>query len=318
MDSMQKIPAVVIFAPTACGKTALAREIFGRGGLFGFKGTGEVVSADSQAVYRHLNIGTAKPSTEEMVDLPHHLVDVVSPEVQFGVGEFLELADEACADIHSRGKLPVVLGGTGFYVRSFLLGLPPTPVSNPELRAELKKRLEVEGNGPLFHELKLIDPEYARKIDLHDGYRICRALEVYHSSGRKLSSYELPTELREGYGFCTIVLVRDRDDLYSRIDRRVDMMFEAGLEEEVGRLRSMGCTESTPAMKAIGYREFFSGGSMSTDEIRELIKFNTRRYAKKQYTFMRGIPGALEIQADDVKAVSDCIARFLDGFGKSS
>ena len=163
MDGEQKIPVVVIFAPTACGKTALAREIFGSGSLFGFKGMGEVVSADSQAVYRHLDIGTAKPSLEERTELPHHLVDIVSPDRQFGVGDFLELADSSCREIHSRGKIPIVLGGTGFYIRSFILGLPPTPISDPEQREKIKKRLELEGNSALFHELKKVDPVYAKK-----------------------------------------------------------------------------------------------------------------------------------------------------------
>ena len=312
MDGEQKIPVVVIFAPTACGKTALAREIFGSGSLFGFKGMGEVVSADSQAVYRHLDIGTAKPSPEERTELPHHLVDIVSPDRQFGVGDFLELADSSCREIHSRGKIPIVLGGTGFYIRSFILGLPPTPISDPEQREKIKKRLELEGNSSLFHELKKVDPVYAKKISPHDGYRICRALEVYYATGKNLSSFELPEKPRPGYTFCTIILTRDRDELFARIDGRVDKMFADGLENEVESLKSMGLTKDSPAMKAIGYREFFDDEKRDSDSIRSLIKFNTRRYAKKQYTFMRGIPGAVEINADDTDAVVDTIRDFLN------
>ncbi len=311
----QKIPAVVIFAPTASGKTALAKEIFGKSSLFDFKGMGEVVSADSQAVYRYLDIGTAKPTKDEMEEIPHHLVDVVEPDCQFGVGEFLEMADAICSDIFSRGKIPVVLGGTGFYIRSFLLGLPPTPISDPVLRGKLKERLAKEGNGPLYHELKTVDPVYAKKIDLHDGYRICRALEVYYATGKSLSSFALPTQLRGGYDFCTIILKREREELYSRIDSRVDNMFAGGLEMEVERLKSLGYGKDTPAMKAIGYSEFFLDGGLGTDEIKALIKFNTRRYAKKQYTYMRDIPGAVEIPADNVGEVVSHIGSFLSGLG---
>ncbi|MBQ5384635.1 MAG: tRNA (adenosine(37)-N6)-dimethylallyltransferase MiaA [Treponema sp.] len=311
MEEAQKIPAVVIFAPTACGKTALAREIFGKSSLFCFKGRGEVVSADSQAVYKYLDIGSAKPSPDETADIPHHLVDFVMPDVQFGVGEFLELADGACAEIYSRGKIPVVMGGTGFYIKSFLMGLPPTPISDPVLRESIKKRLSEEGNGKLFYELKQIDPEYAKKINPHDGYRICRALEVYYAGGKNLSSYKIPGTLRPEYSFCTIILTRGREDLYARIDARVDRMFEAGLEKEIEYLRNMGFTKDSPAMKAIGYSEFFRNDCMDLDGIKSLIKFNTKRYAKKQYTFMKGIPGAVEIPADRKDLVVEKIRGFI-------
>ena len=313
MEAEEKIPVIVIFAPTACGKTALAKEIFGKSSLFHFKGRGEVISADSQAVYKFLDIGTAKPTKEECEELPCHLVDEVLPDQQFGVGDFLSLADKLCREIYSRKKIPLVIGGTGFYIRSFLLGLPPTPVSNPEIREEIKSRLEKEGNGALYYELKKIDPVYAKKIDLHDGYRICRALEVYYASGKNLSSYKMPSNLREQYDFCTIILTRDRHDLYNRIDNRVEKMFADGLVQEIEKLKSMGFTKDTPAMKAIGYSEFFKteNQSLSLNDIKEQITFNTKRYAKKQYTFMRDIPGASEIHADDKDAVVSCIKSFL-------
>ena len=134
-----QMPAIVIFAPTACGKTALVQNIFGQGGLSSFKGLGEVISADSQAVYRYMDIGTAKPSEEERSMLPHHLVDMVEPDRQFGAGDFLEEADKACGEIYGRGKIPVIVGGTGFYIRAFLLGLPPTPISDPVKRVPLER-----------------------------------------------------------------------------------------------------------------------------------------------------------------------------------
>lgn len=309
MDKKGQIPAIVIFAPTASGKTALVQRIFGEGSLSRFKGAGEIISADSQAVYKYMDIGTAKPTQEEMASLPHHLVDVVEPDKQFGAGEFLEEADIICRKIHERGKLPVIVGGTGFYIRAFLLGLPPTPISDPVMRDKIKQRLSSEGNAALYHELKQIDPEYAKKIDLHDGYRICRALEVYYSSGKTLSSYMIPVEKRSEYSFCTIILQRDRKELYERIDQRVLSMFRKGLRNEVEKLKQMGYGKDSPGMKAIGYREFFDGQSQDEDVLIQRIQHNSHRYAKKQYTYMNGISGT-EVHADDLNAVENIISDF--------
>ncbi len=306
------LPVIVIFAPTACGKTALARDIFGKGSLSYFKGRGEVVSADSQAVYRGLDIGTAKPSLQERQDIPHHCVDIADPRVQFGVGEWLEEADRACKDIASRHKFPVVTGGSGFYIRSFLMGLPDTPESNPEIRKEIKERLASKGEYALYQELKACDAESAKKIRVHDSYRVCRALEVFYSSGKPLSSYAVPDKLRQGFDFCTIILTRKREELYDRINSRVDAMFEMGLEKEVLGLEKEGIGSDAPGMKAIGYGEFFSctKGDGYLDAVKEKIKMDSRRYAKRQYTFMRGIPNALTFDMDDKELIMQEILRF--------
>lgn len=309
-SSLAVIPVVVIFAPTACGKTALVRTLFGRSGLSPFKGLGEVVSADSQAVYRGMDIGTAKPSAQERAELPHHLLDIVSPDVQFGVGEFLAAADAACRDIWERGKLPLLVGGSGFYVRNFLLGLPVTPESDPTVRLQLKERLAQEGREALYLDLQRVDPESAARIHRHDAYRICRALEVYYTSGRPLSSFALPLALRDAYRFCTVILSRDKKDLYERIDARVEQMFADGLAEEVARLRAAGYTDVSPGMRAIGYSEFFLPG-LGLDAIKEKIKADSRNYAKKQYVFMREIPGAVSVPADDSERVLELIRTFL-------
>lgn len=314
MDTVEKkIPIVVIFAPTACGKTALVTNLFGKESKSSLKGRAEIISADSQAVYKFLNIGTAKPSPEEQNQLPHHLVDVRTPDIQFGVGDFIDLADKAAKEISERGKIPVMVGGSGFYVRSFILGLPETPESKSEIREKIKERLRVEGNGALYHELKTVDREYARKIDLHDGIRISRALEVYYSTGRKLSSYKMPDAPRSSYDFCTIILERPRTELYERINARVDAMFNAGLEAEIDLLKKMGYGADSPGIKAIGYREFFSGES-DGEIIKELIKKNSRRYAKKQYTIMTDIPGAIRVPADDISQVEKIIVEFSSRF----
>lgn len=307
------IPVIVIFAPTACGKTALATSIFGRSSLSVLKQKCEVISADSQAVYRHLDIGTAKPTPEEQKELPHHLIDIAEPCEQFGLGEFLENADRLCEEIYSRGKIPLVLGGTGFYIRNFLLGSPVTPESDPQVRAKLKERLQKEGNETLYRELVAVDSEYAFKINVNDGYRICRALEVYELSGKPLSSFKLPCELRKEYDFCTIILNREREELYRRIDERVERMFESGLPEEIEHLKAMGCTKDFPAMKAIGYSEFFLEG-LTLEQIKEKIKHDSHRYAKKQQTFMRGIPFAQTVHADDNKKIMEIIESFVDKY----
>lgn len=307
------IPVIVIYAPTACGKTALATSIFGRSSLSVLKQKCEVISADSQAVYRKLNIGTAKPTPEEQRELPHHLIDIAEPCEQFGLGEFLENADRLCKEIYARKKIPLVLGGTGFYIRNFLLGSPVTPESDPQVREKLKERLQKEGNETLYRELVAVDSEYASKINVNDGYRICRALEVYELSGKPLSSFKLSCELRKEYDFCTIILNREREELYRRIDERVERMFESGLPEEIEHLKAMGCNKDFPAMKAIGYSEFFLEG-LTLEQIKEKIKHDSHRYAKKQQTFMSGIPFAQTVYADDNKKIMEIIESFVDKY----
>lgn len=311
-----KIPVVVIFAPTACGKTALIEKTFGKGGLAVFKDRAEIISADSQSVYRGMNIGTAKPSAGEMEQIPYHLVNIADPSEQFGAGEFIEYADRACKDIYSRSKIPVLAGGTGFYIRNFLLGLPVTPASDPAIRESLKQRLESAGSQSIYAELTIADPVSAKRINPHDNYRILRALEVYYTCGRPLSSFALPSEPRKQYDFLTIILTRPREELFSRIDERVEKMFSEGLEEEVQSLVKKGYGADSPGMKAIGYSEFFIPG-LNTAQIKERIKLDSRHYAKKQYTFMRGIPGAKTFSADDEEAIQSELKLFFRSAAKA-
>lgn len=295
----KKIPVLVIFAPTACGKTALCVNLFGNKSSFSvLKGKGEVISADSMSVYKKLDIGTAKPNAEEKNEIPHHLIDLFDVEEQFGAGEFVEYADKVCSEIYFRGKLPIIAGGTGFYIRNFLLGLPPTPVSNPLIREQLKTRIEKEGNAALYAELKLVDPVSAAKIHENDSYRICRALEIFYITGKARSECAMPVKLRDSYNFYTIILSRPREELYERIEKRVDIMFENGLADEVYSILSSGVSPLAPGMQAIGYQEFakkWHGEQFSNNElevIKEEIKHNSKKYAKKQYVFMRDIPNA--------------------------
>ena len=310
MADSAKIPVIVFFAPTATGKTALTLELFGSGSLFDFKNKAEILSCDSQAVYKYFDIGTAKPTPEERAAVPYHLVDFADPAIQFGLGEFMEEADRLCGEIWSRKNVPVLCGGTGFYARNFILGAPTTPESDEKIRVHIKERLAELGKESLYAELKIVDPLSARKININDEYRICRALEVFYTSGKPLSSYALPDVPRSQYEFLTIILNRDKDDLYRRIDLRVEKMFEEGLAEEIEKLKSMGYTKDTPAMKAIGYSEFFIDG-LSVDQVKEKIKNDSHHYAKKQYTFMRGIPGAVTVDADDKDRVARLVGDFI-------
>ena len=186
----ERIPVIVIFAPTASGKTALTKELFcEQGSHFLFKA--QIISADSQAVYKGMDIGTAKPEPELQKLIPHHLIDIRTPDQQYNVSDFVDDVDSLCKQIYSQGDIPVVCGGTGFYIRNFLYGVPKTPVSDDALRNKLKQRIEQEGNTALYKELQAIDPQSAAKIHPNDAYRICRALEVYYLTGKTRTSFAL-------------------------------------------------------------------------------------------------------------------------------
>ena len=307
---VQKIPVIVIFAPTASGKTALTRELFAPGGSH-FILNAEIISADSQAVYKGMDIGTAKPEQELRAVLPHHLIDILTPDQQYNVSDFVDDADRACHDIAARGKTPVICGGTGFYIRNFLYGVPPTPVSDEKLRNQLKQRILDEGNEALYEELKKIDPQSAAKIHPNDAYRICRALEVYYLSGKTRTDFAIQPQLRAKYDFTFIVLEPPRDVLYHRIEQRVNQMIEQGLEQEVQSLLAAGYTKDSPGLKAIGYHEWFEYSDRQ-QAIKAIIH-NTRKYAKKQYTYIRDIPGSLVIPyqnpVDDIYKVYDIINK---------
>lgn len=311
-----RIPVVVLFAPTASGKTALSIRLFGKSSLFCFKGRAELVSADSMQVYKGLDIGTAKPDENERNELRHHLVDILEPDEQFSVADFVSMADVCCREIYARGKIPLVAGGTGFYIRNFIMGLPETPVADEKIRNILKERLKSEGNEALYAELKSVDAESAGKINVNDGYRICRALEVFYSTGKPRSYFRISSEMRKDYDFKVIVLETERAALYERINARVEKMFELGLADEVRSLYEKGFGKSAPGMQAIGYREWFSGdGGLRSDfeNVMQEIKHDSRKYAKKQYSYISNIPGAVKIDAsDDDKMISE-IKKVLEG-----
>ncbi len=320
--SSNKIPVLVICAPTACGKTFAVSRLFSDNSTSSLSGKAEIINADSIQVYKGLHIGTAKPDATLLSHLPHHLIDIVSPKEHFGTGDFVRLADLAARDIYERGKLPVVCGGTAFYIRNFLYGLPTTPEADPAIRKKLQERLLHEGGDVLRAELESIDPKSAYTINENDDYRILRALEVYYSSGRPLSFYERPSSLRTMYRFLILNLERPRNELYERINERVNTMFAQGLVDEVKSIYFSGISPSDPGMQAIGYREFFTSNSFfpqtyndaDIEYIKMRIKKNSRHYAKRQIAFFKLIKEAISIPADEIHLMEEKILHFFSLF----
>jgi tRNA dimethylallyltransferase len=280
-------PLVILFGPTAVGKTELTARL-----AASFPAL-EIVNADSMQVYRHLDIGTAKPTAAMRRAIPHHLIDIMDPRVQFDAGQFVRRAQQAIAEIQARGGLPVLCGGTAYYLRSFICGLPQAPASDPQVRRELKEELARQGLEPLLAELARVDPATRAAVAEADAYRVLRALEVYRASGRPLSSFVNPDRPRADYAFLTLGLSRERPELYRRIDARVEGMFAAGLSREVAGLLARGYGPADPGLRGIGYREFFvmRSGCWTLADLREAIQRDSRRFAKRQITFFKSLPG---------------------------
>lgn len=276
---------VVITGPTASGKTATGVALCQ-------KFNGEVVSADSMQIYRRMTIGTAKPTSEEMQGVRHHMIDVAEPEENWSVARYVEAAAACVEDILARGKLPVIVGGTGLYIDSLLSGrtFAGGPV-NEALRQELSERYDEIGAEGLLGELRKVDPARAAKLHPGDKKRIVRALEVFILTGKTITQHDAETKaIPPRWEAAKIALdFENRQDLYDRIDRRVDDMFARGLMDEVRALLSSGVPEGCTAMQAIGYKEAVAAlrGEYSEAEARALIQQESRRYAKRQLTWFR-------------------------------
>lgn len=279
----QKI--AVITGPTATGKTALgvalAKEL-----------DGEIVSADSMQVYRRMDIGTAKVTLEEMQGVPHHMLDVAEPHENYSVARYVGQADICVQDILKRGKLPIIVGGTGLYIDSLIAGRDFGEASSDEaLRLELSTRYDSVGGEKMLEELGAFDPERAKKLYPSDKNRIVRALEVYYTSGKTITQHDDETrKLPPRYDAAEIALsFEDRADLYARIDKRAELMADSGLFDEVRALLKSGVPEKCTAMQAIGYKEAAMAlrGEISENEALEIIKRESRRYAKRQLTWLR-------------------------------
>ncbi len=299
-------PIIFLFGPTASGKTSLVEALFTSGY--------QIVNADSVQVYRHLDIGSAKPSEELMGKIRHHLVNILDPWQQFTVGQFIEKADEAVDSIYADGDIPLVTGGTAFYFKHFLYGLSSAPVADEGIRRRVDEELKRDGAQALYERLRQADPVSAARININDTYRITRALEVWYQSGRPLSSFALPDKPRRGMRPLVLNIVRDREDLYRRIEQRVDEMFSLGLVDEIRKLRKMGAEPSWPGLTGIGYAEFFSAfdnGCSSMDDIKNAICRNSRHYAKRQMTFFRSFSDVVDIHPDDLDSIRSVVRCYL-------
>ncbi|MCE7861873.1 MAG: tRNA (adenosine(37)-N6)-dimethylallyltransferase MiaA [Chloroflexi bacterium CFX2] len=276
-----KPPVVLIVGPTAVGKTELAIQLAERM-------NGEIVSVDSRLFYRGMDIGTAKPSKEEMARAPHHLVDIVDPDETLSLAIFQKMARDVIADIHERGRLPFLVGGTGQYIRSVTQGWNPPEVQPiNRLRKVLEQLKEQRGKEWLHAKLQTLDPEAATAIDLRNARRTIRALEVIFTTGRKFSEQRAQSD--SPYQLITIGLTRPREELYRRVDERIEEMFAKGLLEEVKGLVERGYSPSLPSMSAIGYGECVSviRGSMTVDQAKVEMKRKTRIFVRRQANWFK-------------------------------
>ncbi len=296
MNTAPRIAAVV--GPTASGKTALAIEL---AQIY----NGEIISCDSMQIYRGMDIGTAKPTPEETRGIPHHMIDIVEPGENFSAADYAPLAKKAADDILSRGKLPIFCGGTGLYLDSVIMANDYADVETDlTLRASLLQEAEQNGADALWQRLLKVDPESAAAIHKNNVKRVARALEIYLSSGITKTEWDRRSRTRPApYTPVIIALDREREELYSRIDRRVDIMMDLGLENEVRSLVESGkLPRSSTAAQAIGYKEIieYFDNKCTLAEAMEQIKVSTRRYAKRQLTWFRRNPTVNWVKSADI------------------
>ena len=279
-----KQPLIILTGPTASGKTALSVELAKRIG-------GEIISADSMQVYRYMDVGSAKVTKEEMDGVLHHLIDVLDPQDAFNVVVFQEMAKKAMEEIYQNGHIPIVAGGTGFYIQALLNDIDFTENDgDTKYRQSLEKLAAEQGVNVLHEKLRKVDPDSADAIHANNVKRVIRALEFYEKTGKRISEHNEEERQKESpYNFAYYVLNMDRARLYSRIDVRVDKMVEDGLVEEVEKLRSMGCTRDMVSMQGLGYKEIldYLNGELSLDEAVYVLKRDTRHFAKRQLTWFK-------------------------------
>ncbi|MEJ9231817.1 tRNA (adenosine(37)-N6)-dimethylallyltransferase MiaA [Peribacillus butanolivorans] len=282
MLKQQKRKLLVIIGPTAVGKTKMSIEL-------AKQFNGEIISGDSMQVYKGMDIGTAKIKREETEGIPHYLLDIKEPDEPFSAAEFQERANACIEDIQNRGKLPIIVGGTGLYIQSVIYDYQfSEKPSDPSYRGMLEKQVKELGIDPVFEQLRSVDPESANRIHPNNVRRVIRALEIFHCTGKTMSEQldEQPTEMK--YDTCIIGLTMDREKLYQRIDQRVDGMIEEGLIQEVQSFYEQGLRDCQ-SIQAIGYKEIydFIDERASLEEAQEALKQNSRRYAKRQLTWFR-------------------------------
>ncbi|CCY50037.1 MAG: tRNA (adenosine(37)-N6)-dimethylallyltransferase MiaA [Peptostreptococcus anaerobius] len=302
-----KIPILILTGPTAVGKTALSIEL---AKILG----GEIISADSMQIYRKMDIGSAKISQEEMDSVVHHMIDVVDPDEDFSVADFHDMASQIISDIHKRGKLAIVTGGTGLYLNSLVYDMDFGGTnSDPNIRKDLEEILNDKGKDYLYRLLQDLSPEAAKRIHPNNTKRVIRAIEVYKTGG-DMGDFSNDLKYNPKFDAKIIVLNRDRSILYDRINQRVDMMFDMGLLDEVKGLHQMGYTSQMQSMKGIGYKEVleYFDGKMTLEESIDILKQGTRRYAKRQITWFKRYENALWLDLDKVTELDDQIEAIKD------
>ena len=298
---MDKPKVIVICGPTASGKTALSIEL-------AKKINGEIISSDSMQIYKDMTIGTAKPTIEEMQGIKHYLIDFIEPNQRYSVADFKKDAEKAIEEIIKKGKVPIVVGGTGLYVDSLIYGIEYQEINFDEkYRNELEKRVEKEGLEKLYNEAKKIDPQAIEKISQNDKKRILRILEIYKATGKNKTEQEIESRKNEvKYDYKVFAINMDREKLYERINKRVDIMIENGLIQEVEELLKK-YNKFPTAMQGLGYKEVaeYLYNKGSKEEMIENIKRETRRYAKRQITWFKKNKQTIWIKPNDLQEILD-------------
>jgi len=295
-EPKNKIPVIIIQGPTAVGKSKFALKLAA-------KLKSQIISADSRQVYKLLNIGTAKPSKEEQSEIKHHLIDIVNPNEEYNAGTFSENAKEIINDLSTHDKIPIICGGTGFYIKALLEGLFKAPEIPFEIRQHLRKSAETKTPDFFYNRLKKIDPVSAERINENDMNRILRALEIYETTGKTITQLWLEeTENNVGFKTINIMITDERKDLYERINNRVDAMVADGLLNEMEEVVSKGYKRTDPGLNTVGYKEFypFLDGKNNLTYCIAKIKQNTRNFAKRQYTWYRKIEFDLTLDRNNL------------------
>lgn len=304
----ERKPLIVLTGPTAVGKTALSVALAGRIG-------GEIISADSMQVYRYMDIGSAKIRPEEMKGIPHHLIDFLDPREEFHVVRFQQEAKRAMEGIYDRKRIPIIAGGTGFYIQALIRNIDFTEnAETPGIRKRLEERIASGEEETVYRELQAVDPEAAWEIHPHNHRRVIRALEFYYLSGEKISEHNRrEKEKKSPYRLLYLVLNREREELYRRIDERVDLMLQEGLVEEVCHLKEMGCSRSLVSMQGLGYKEILTylDGECSLEEAVRTLKRDTRHFAKRQLTWFRREKEAVWLNVQEYKNPEEILERIL-------
>ena len=303
-----KRPLIILAGPTAVGKTAASIRLAKAIGA-------EIISADSMQVYRHMDIGSAKIRQEEMEGVPHYLIDVLEPEEEFNVVRFQQMAKAAAEEIYAKGKIPLVAGGTGFYIQALLYDIDFTENDgDTSYRRSLEKTAEEKGGEYLHAMLREADPKAAEEIHPHNIKRMIRALEFHHQTGGKISEHnEAEREKSSPYDFVYFVLTDERSRLYERIDRRVDKMMEEGLLEEVRYLKARGVKRESTAMQGLGYKELYAylDGECTLEEAVRIIKRDTRHFAKRQLTWFKRERDVIWADKSVIGQSDDAVVDFM-------